>query len=86
MLFYLGSLARTLDEDGRNKSRSTGGLSLPLKVTNSRPVDWGLVQEREQAQVRVLSRWRSAVCKENPSLRRNIRGLERRKVVFTVDR
>ena len=84
MLSCLGSLARTLDEDGINKSRSTGGLSLLAKTTNRSPVDRGLVQEWEKAQVRVPSRWRSAVRKENPSPRKNMRGLEHRRDVFTV--
>ena len=40
-LSYLGSLARTLDEDGRKANRSTGGLSFPLQTTKCRPVDQG---------------------------------------------
>ena len=52
-LSYRGSLARTLDEDGRKTNRSTGGLSFPLQTTKRRPVDRGLVQEWERAQVQV---------------------------------
>ena len=75
-LSYRGSLARTLDEDGRKTNRSIGGLLFPLQPTKRRPADRGRgrVQERERAQVQVQNRWKSEVFRENPSTKRKLRG------------
>ena len=75
-LSYLGSLARTLDEDGRKANRSTGGLSFPLQTTKMPPSGSGVrCRSGDGGQVQVQNRWKSEVFRENPSTRRKLRGL-----------